>query len=217
MDHRDAYWLGRWDRGETGWHQDEVESELIDNFAGVAPTRVLVPLCGKSLDLTWLASQGHEVIGIELSDKACEAFFEENKMSPEVTTMSPFQVHRCGKVVLFCGDYFKLLPTHLGTIGAVYDRAALIALAPELRVKYTAHMTALLQACAQPGDFHFLQILWERSPHDSQGPPFSVTREQLERYYQKAFDIRLVKKEQLDQGIAERKTFQSVYRLRRWR
>ena len=36
---------------------------------------VLVPLCGKSLDLVWLAEQGHAVIGVELA----EAFVKEQQ------------------------------------------------------------------------------------------------------------------------------------------
>lgn len=45
-------------------------------------SRVFVPLCGKSLDMIWLAQQGHEVIGVELSPVAVEDFFRENGLNP---------------------------------------------------------------------------------------------------------------------------------------
>ncbi len=32
--------------------------------------RVLVPLCGKTPDLLWLAEQGNEIVGVELSEIA---------------------------------------------------------------------------------------------------------------------------------------------------
>ncbi len=39
---------------------------------------ILVPLCGKSLDLHWLYQHGHSVVGVELSGLAAKQFFEEN-------------------------------------------------------------------------------------------------------------------------------------------
>jgi Thiopurine S-methyltransferase (TPMT). len=35
---------------------------------------VLVPLCGKSLDMDWLLDAGYKVFGIELSNIAIQAF-----------------------------------------------------------------------------------------------------------------------------------------------
>lgn len=60
------FWHERWQRGETGWEQGEINAHLREVWPrlGVNPdTRVFVPLCGKTLDLLWLASQGHRVLG----------------------------------------------------------------------------------------------------------------------------------------------------------
>ena len=74
------FWLERWQNNQTGFHQDEINSYLTRYWSGLGLTqgsRVLVPLCGKSLDMLWLAEQGHSVVGIELSRLAIEAFFHE--------------------------------------------------------------------------------------------------------------------------------------------
>jgi thiopurine S-methyltransferase len=184
------FWLGRWQRGETGWHQDEVEPGLIAGFAGVSPTRVLVPLCGKSLDLAWLASQGHEVIGVELSPMACEAFFSENKIPFTKSGHGAFTRYQSERLTILNGNFFDLSANELGRIGAIYDRAALIALPLELREKYAAHLTQLVKTCGHAPDFHFLQIILQRTPQDEKGPPFSISPSELERLYSQSFELR---------------------------
>ena len=48
---------------------------------------VLVPLCGKSLDLIHLHSLGHNVIGVEWIEQACLEFFSENKIEYSVAPL----------------------------------------------------------------------------------------------------------------------------------
>lgn len=192
------YWIGRWERGETGWHQAEAEPALRERFKDQPPSRVFVPLCGKSLDLKWLEERGHDVIGVELSELACRAFFQENGLEFRESSRGGFRVFSGGRITLFCGDFFALTPELLGPIGAVYDRAALIALPPELRASYASHLTGLIGDAAKAPSFRFLQILLERTPHDSNGPPFSVTGEELRALYGGKFRIEL-----LSRGRAE--------------
>jgi thiopurine S-methyltransferase len=220
------YWQGRWARGETGWHQKIVESALVAQFSSLKPTRVLVPLCGKSMDMTWLASRGHEVIGVELSEIACEAYFEENKIPfqkrPSGAQGSEFTVYQGGNVTLFNGNFFNLKATQLGTIGAVYDRAALIALPPNLRVQYAAKVTQLIHHCGPQGgtpgtegSFRFLQVVLERTPPDTQGPPFSVSNQELEAHYGRYFEITLLHREAVDMGDSSAaRTEECVYDLK---
>lgn len=208
------FWLKRWENGETGWHQTEVEPNLTQNFSDLKPTRVLVPLCGKSLDLTWLAAKGHEVVGVELSRLAVETFFKEHSVDFTVARVGAFEVFRGGKYTIFSGDLFELGAEELGTIGAVYDRAALIALPPELRARYAAHMLTLLSSSAARPGFRFLQIVLEREPHLEKGPPFGVSSTELKSLYGKRFAIEPVSRELVfteeDSGA---KVFECVYRL----
>ncbi|MBC7692223.1 MAG: thiopurine S-methyltransferase, partial [Methylotenera sp.] len=130
------FWLKRWAQSEIGWHQTEVEPALIQWASGRRPGRILVPFCGKSLDLIWLKSQGHEVIGVELSELALKKFFSENAIASAQSSEGRFTVHRADGLTLFNGDFFDLTPEQLGSVDAVYDRAALIAQPPEMRNRY---------------------------------------------------------------------------------
>ena len=80
-------WLLRWHEDRIGWHEASGNAALAKYWPAVAEhSRVLVPLCGKSPDLLWLASQGYEVTGIELSEIAIRAFFEESGLDFETGT-----------------------------------------------------------------------------------------------------------------------------------
>ena len=89
------YWLQRWHEGRTGWHQDAPTPLLLEHWAAVGvgpPAQVFVPLAGKSQDMRWLASQGHRVLGVELSQLAVERFFEESGWTPQIER-SRYGVH----------------------------------------------------------------------------------------------------------------------------
>jgi thiopurine S-methyltransferase len=191
------YWAGRWKRGETGWHQTEVEPGLTSNFSKFSPTRVFVPLCGKSLDLVWLASQGHEVIGVEFTEQGILEFFEENQIQYQLSTRGKFKVFQGGRFTILNGDFFDLEASDLGSIGAVYDRAALIALPLETRRRYASKMIQLLKQCAHRDSFSFLQIVLERTPSDDKGPPYSVSNSEIRDLYGKAFQIQPISREAL--------------------
>lgn len=79
------FWQERWARNEIGFHLDDVHPGLRRHWprlAVPAGAAVLVPLCGKSLDLAWLAGQGYRVLGVELSQKAVEAFSQNSSLKP---------------------------------------------------------------------------------------------------------------------------------------
>jgi thiopurine S-methyltransferase len=69
-----------WRDSDTDFHQQAV-NQLLTRFwqrpQHGRGSRVFVPLCGKSLDMIWLAQRGYEVIGVELSPIAVRAFFLE--------------------------------------------------------------------------------------------------------------------------------------------
>ena len=131
--------------------------------------RVLVPLCGKTLDLAWLVAQGQPVLGVELSPIAVEALFCEQGLVPEVTDESPFRRYRSGALEVLCGDFFDLTQAHLGAVDAVYDRASLIALPPETRRGYAAHLMGLLSP-----ETRILLITLDYDQAQMAGPPFAV-------------------------------------------
>lgn len=166
------FWQARWAQGQIGFHQDQVNPYLRRYWPGLAlpeEARVLVPLCGKSRDLAWLADQGHRVLGVELARKAIEDFFVEQQLQPQVSRQGVFDVYRAADIELWCGDFFALKAEHLQGCAALYDRAALIALPTEMRVRYAAHLGAILA----PGTRGLVVTLdYEQAQMD--GPPFAL-------------------------------------------
>ncbi len=103
-------------------------------------SRIFVPLCGKSLDMVWLAEQGHHVIGVELSPVAVRAFFAENRLHAHKRRVGAFTQWQSGRISILCGDYFALRAVDIGAIDTVYDRAALTALPTMIRAQYLAQL-----------------------------------------------------------------------------
>src|SRR5437868_4716187 len=88
------YWLKRWHENRIGFHKAEV-NPLLERFlpqVTTVPGRTLVPLCGKSEDLAWLVSRGHDVVGVDVSDIAAKAFALEQKIPVTVVNEPPFTI-----------------------------------------------------------------------------------------------------------------------------
>lgn len=185
MEHQ--FWLERWEKNQIGFHQSEINEYLSTHWEQLGlpdGAAVFVPLCGKSLDMLWLREQGHPVFGVELSEKAVAAFFEENGIPAEVRRQGEHADYIGEQLQLRAGDFFALKREDLGAIRAVYDRAALIALPPAMRADYARHMARLLPAGA-----HILLITMEYPEGALEGPPFSVTEEEVGRLFGEAFAV----------------------------
>jgi thiopurine S-methyltransferase len=188
-----SFWQERWRTGQTGFHQVAVEPNLSKFWPKLAidpGCAVFVPLCGKSCDLLWLAQCGHQVIGVELSAIAVESFHLENGVAARRRTAGVFEEFIHENLRIMQGDFFEISLRHLGAIAAVYDRAALISWAPELRRRYARDMTAL----TAPGTQTLLLTL-EYPQHQTAGPPFSVTPEELQELYACRHEIQLLSRQ----------------------
>lgn len=180
------FWHARWREGQIGFHQHEVSPLLVRHAAALGGghgSRVLVPLCGKSLDLAFLAQRGHEVIGVELSPLAVQAFFAEQGLAPNVDTHGPFLRHRAPGIEILCGDLFALTPALLGPVQGLFDRAALVALPEDMRARYAAHITGLM-----PPGARGLLISFDYEPPTG-GPPFSISAAEVQRLYAADFEL----------------------------
>lgn len=174
------FWHQRWQQNQIGFHQGEINPYLRRYWhkLGVsAPARVLVPLCGKSLDLLWLLEQGYQVEGVELSELAVRAFFDEQGVTPQVTSRGGFQVWESGNLRLWCGDFFQLTASLVGRIDAVYDRAALIALPAPMRREYVQHIQNLAGAVPH------LLITLDYPQQQMDGPPFCVEQTEVQALF----------------------------------
>lgn len=148
----DHLWLQLWrEQRSTEFHQSAV-NPLLARFwpdLKLAPqSRIFVPLCGKSLDLIWLAEQGHEVIGVELSPLAVQSFFAEQGWQPIQRQSGAFSLWQYQNISILCGDYFALNASDLGAVDVVYDRAALTALSGAVRQRYIEHLRRIVPQSA---------------------------------------------------------------------
>ena len=172
------FWQKRWADNQIGFHQAQINPYLQRHWSQLNladDAQVLVPLCGKSLDMLWLAGQGHRVLGVELSRKAAEDFFAGHELTPNVTQRGAFTVFEAGNISLWCGDFFALGATDMVECAGLYDRAALIALPPAMRERYAAHLLKIL-----PSGTRGLLITLEYPQVQIEGPPFAVLEGEAE-------------------------------------
>ncbi|HEY0665915.1 MAG TPA: thiopurine S-methyltransferase [Gallionella sp.] len=184
------FWLERWNKSEIGFHQGEVNPYLRRYWPELNLARgseVFVPLCGKSRDLLWLREQEHRVIGVELSDLAVRAFFEENGYAPKLDSDERFECQAADDIRLLCGDLFDLAENDLAEVTAVYDRAALVALSADMRERYVRHLASILPPATQT-----LLITFDYRQDEMPGPPFAVSPEEVHRLYHDYAEINLL-------------------------
>lgn len=175
------FWLSRWQEGRHGFHQDRVHPDLIEHeeaFLGGGPHRVFVPLCGKTMDLAWLASRGHDVVGAELSPIAAAAVFEREGVEPTIDERGPFQRYVGGGITVLVGDVFEARRELIGGFDRVWDRAAIVALDRPRRDRYVTVVRRLLRDGGR-----ILQNAFEYEQARMDGPPWSVPEDEIREHY----------------------------------
>ena len=186
------FWHERWHEGRIGFHQENATpllEQYWDKIGVAAGEQVFVPLAGKSLDLLWLAARGHRVLGVELTQLAVEQFFAEHELTPTLRE-SEYGIHYVtGEIELICGDAFALDIDALADCAGVYDRAALIALPPRMRQRYTAELYSRL-----PARCRGLLITLEYPQHEKAGPPFSVQEDEVRALYTRDWAVDLLER-----------------------
>jgi len=204
------FWRDKWAANQIGFHEDVFHPMLCQNWDKLSVAQgasVLVPLCGKSRDLVWLRDRGYEILAVELSEIATQAFFDENDIRVERDIHGPFIRYRGGGYTLLIGNIFDLTSELLGAVAAFYDRAALIALPPDVRRNYVRHMQTLINIDA-PG-----LLITVSYPEDViSPPPFVVSSAEVRELYSPWCDVSL-----LNTGPAEVKGVagsESVYQLK---
>jgi thiopurine S-methyltransferase len=171
------FWNEKWREGKIAFHEGRPNDYLAQHAARLGTNRrVLVPLCGKAEDLAYLASLGHRVAGVELVEDAVRAFFAEHALTPQVRREGDHDVYSYDAITIIAGDFFTVTPQLIGETNALYDRAALVALPPDLRPRYAAHVRSLL---APGAPALVVSLVHEQGD----GPPFSVPDDEVGRLY----------------------------------
>ena len=178
------FWHERWSSNQIGFHESVENPLLVAHFAALGMAkgaRVFLPLCGKTLDIDWLLSNGYRVAGAELSQLAVASLFERLKLVPTIEDVGGvaggFSRWSAADLDVFVGDIFALSAGVLGQVDSVYDRAALIALPPDMRERYAAHLDAITKGAPQ------LLITLAYDQSRMAGPPFSVVEGELRTLY----------------------------------
>ncbi len=213
------FWLERWRDGRTHFHQQRVTPLLAKYWPTLQlppGCRVLVPLCGKTLDMVWLAQQGHQVLGVELSSLAVEQFFAENGLQATVREAGPGKYYSAGDISIYCGDIFDLGANVLGDCVGAFDRAALVALPAAMRPRYARHVYGQLSAA-----YRGLLITLDYDQSQMDGPPFSVRDDEVQAIYAGHSEAVLIDRRDIlskepkfaERGLTQLDTL--VYRLQR--
>lgn len=192
------FWKARWEKGEIAFHEREANPFLVKYFKELSlakGSRVFVPLCGKTLDIAWLLSHGYRVAGAELSEIAVKGLFAGLGVAPKISEIGRVSRYRAQNIDIFLGDLFDVTREMLGPVDAIYDRAALVALPKEMGDRYTEHLVEISDNAPQ------LVIAYEYDQSMVNGPPFSVSQDEVRRHYTDSYDLTLLGSAEVPGGL----------------
>ena len=196
-----AFWQDRWKQQQIAFHKQQPNKLLREYFSQLSlpkGSRIVVPLCGKTTDLPWLIDQDYEVVGIELNQGAVENVVDAIGGIKQVHQLDHHTRYRLDSAEIFLGDIFDLTKSLLGPVDAIYDRAALVAFPANMRSNYAQHLMALTNNAPQ-----FL-ISYEYDQAQTEGPPFSVTGDEISALYQSHYKRELIAQVDISGPLANR-------------
>lgn len=206
------FWHDKWQRREIAFHREQINPYLSAYFPTLAlqaGQTVFLPLCGKTKDVSYFLQLGLQVVGVELSEVAVQELFADLGVQPEISDVLGMRCYQTTQLRIFVGDFFKLTTEHLGRIDAIYDRAALVALPLTMRQAYTKHLLNLSHNAPQ------LLITYEYEQSLVDGPPFSISRNEVEQHYASVYTIEVLHTAEVEGGMkGKTPAFEAVYCLR---
>jgi len=191
-------WIQRWEEKNINFHDKSVNSLLIKHFKTLNlkhSSNIFVPLCGKTLDISWLLMLGHNVVGVELSEIAVKELFEELYILPKISEENGMICYQNIGIRIFVGDIFNLDIKMLGNIDAIYDRAALVALEKETRIKYTQHLKNISSHAPQ------ILICCEYDQSLMNSTPYCINENEIKEHYENDYNIKLLERKNIEGGL----------------
>lgn len=187
-----------WSTGNLPWHLKEPNEFLVRHLDKLLNGRkpqditILVPLCGKSIDLLFLKDQGFNVIGVEGNRLPINEFSRESGISFRETTSAGVIVHESqesegdAKLKIIQADFLTLnIPELEGSIDYVWDRAALNAIQVDHRGLYIKTMQRYLKG----SEFRYLLSAYEYDASKGIGPPYSLPYSDVFQMFQDFAEI----------------------------
>jgi SAM-dependent methyltransferase len=164
-------WEAAYRRGETPWEKGAPHPALLDFLRENGPLagEILVPGCGFGHDVRALSTATNHVIGIDLAPFAIEKARTFPCVANEEYSLA---------------DFFSLGADAGRTFDVIFEHTCFCAIDPGLRGKYVETVVRLLK----PGG-KLIAIFFLNPDHDDEGPPFGVTRGELEKLFGTQFAL----------------------------
>ena len=205
------FWLDKWAQDQIGFHEAQPHPCMLEFWPQVADdshAAVFVPLCGKSNDMPWLAGRGHSIVGVEISDIAVRDFFDENGIASNESEKDGMRCTAGDEYDIYCADIFEFAERYGEKFNLIYDRAALIALAPEQRTDYAGALTNLAAGAAS-----MLLITVDYDADQISPPPHIVAADEIQSLFGYHWTIDLLKTSAAD--VKGQPGTETTYHLRR--
>ncbi|NVK17972.1 MAG: thiopurine S-methyltransferase [Methylocystaceae bacterium] len=180
------FWHDKWENKKIGFHEPDGNSLFKNYFKDLnlkTGACVFLPLCGKTHDIARLLDQGYRIKGCELSELAIQELFDELQLTPDISKASDLKIYRAANIEIFVGNFFDLTADLLGAIDAVYDRAAYVALPPEMRKSYSEHLITISKQAP------IFLITYEYDQSQTDGPPFSISDQEIQDRYAASYHV----------------------------
>ncbi|XP_075777307.1 thiopurine S-methyltransferase [Pelodiscus sinensis] len=191
-------WQQKWTMRNIGFHREQVHPILrkyLDVLLnGRSRLRIFFPLCGKAVEMKWLADMGHSVIGVELSECALKEFFTEQNLpysEEPVPGNSGAKVFKStsGNISLYCCSIYDVNSAIVGKFDGIWDRGSLVAINPCDRERYANLMLSLMErSCC----YLMVTVLYDANKH--KGPPFYVPDTEIKSLFGKFCEIKDLEK-----------------------
>lgn len=207
-----SFWHDKWAKQQIGFHQNEPNPLMVQYQSTLNlknADRIFVPLCGKTNDISWLQNQGYRVCGIELNETAVQALFDNLERTPTIQNINSLKLYQHEELQIYVGDIFELTSDLLGTVQAVYDRAALVALPPTMRIRYTEHLIKITNSAQQ------LLITFDYDQNAMAGPPHAVPASEVLQHYNSLFNVQQLAETEVEGGFKKTiPTTEIIWRLK---
>ncbi|XP_018415133.1 PREDICTED: thiopurine S-methyltransferase isoform X2 [Nanorana parkeri] len=191
-------WKEKWETRCIGFHEKDVHpllTEFLNEMInGKEKLNIFFPLCGKAVDMKWLADMGHNIVGVDVAELGLKEFFEEQNVPyveeevPEIPGAKVFK-SISGNISLYCCNLYNISSSIIGRVDGIWDRGALVAVNPCDRERYTSCLLSLLNK-----DSRYLLVVLEYDPKLISGPPFYVPESDIEQLFGSTCKYKLLKK-----------------------
>jgi thiopurine S-methyltransferase len=211
-------WIEKWERNDISFHQHSINPLLQQYLPSLnlsAGDCLLVPLCGKTVDLNWLSKSGFRVFGIEISEIAIQAFFDALQVKPQRLQHGRFIRWSYQNIEIWCGDIFDLSILDMSNVKALYDNASLTAFSASERPAYIRHFFDNL-----PHDCQIL-LITDETPDDQQFNSVMTIDSEVSALYSENYQIEIlhgkncIKKDPSNPEAPEQPMEEKVYLIKR--